>query len=183
MPPTQSNLATSVHGCCLGGRILVVLAFLSRSKALFWQNFISQRGFLFAMSQFCARRICFWQWPKAIKLRFISNPDVPGVEKISATRVPKEYLEAAYDELPSTIGGPFTFIVLSNSQRKPQVKERKKLEISCLEAAPCFRPFQLDIAKDGRDQQWLLSACKESESWKWLRKFRTVFGHLGSFNS
>lgn len=37
--------------------------------------------------------------------RFLTNPDLPGTEKISATKVPKEFLDAPYSDLPSTIGG------------------------------------------------------------------------------
>lgn len=38
-------------------------------------------------------------------LRFMSDPNLPGIEKISCCTVPKAYLDSSYSELPSVIGG------------------------------------------------------------------------------
>ncbi|CAK9078225.1 unnamed protein product [Durusdinium trenchii] len=37
--------------------------------------------------------------------RMLTDPNLPGVEKISTASIPKEFLDGDYSELPSTIGG------------------------------------------------------------------------------
>lgn len=43
-------------------------------------------------------------WPEP-GIRFMSNPDLVGTEKLNLTKVPEAYLEVEYHELPATIGG------------------------------------------------------------------------------
>ena len=47
---------------------------------------------------------------KFFRFRLMTDPDLPGTEKISVCQVPNEYLDAKYEELPSTIGGPFLVV-------------------------------------------------------------------------
>lgn len=42
-------------------------------------------------------------------LRMLTDPNLPGVEKISTASIPKEFLDGDYSELPSTIGGRANF--------------------------------------------------------------------------
>lgn len=39
-----------------------------------------------------------------LELRFLSSPDVLGGERIAATKIPPEFLDSEYHELPSFDG-------------------------------------------------------------------------------
>ena len=40
-----------------------------------------------------------------VTTRLLTDADLAGTEKISGTRVPPEFLDGPYEELPSAIGG------------------------------------------------------------------------------
>ena len=40
-------------------------------------------------------------WP----CRFLSDSNIVGAEKVSVTKIPKEYLDSEWKELPSVFGG------------------------------------------------------------------------------
>lgn len=42
---------------------------------------------------------------------FMSNPDQPGVEKLHVCKIPAEFLDAAYTELPSLDGAWQSFSI------------------------------------------------------------------------
>lgn len=37
--------------------------------------------------------------------RFLSDADLPGIEKVNVTQIPKEFLDQPYPQLPATFGG------------------------------------------------------------------------------
>ena len=41
----------------------------------------------------------------SLTVRFLSDSNIAGTEKLNVTRIPKEYLDAEWKELPSTFGG------------------------------------------------------------------------------
>lgn len=79
----------------LRGDFAVSGGFIEPDVALLLMQLILTEGQL-ASSSMCN---------EAAGLRFLSNPDKVGIEKLHLTRVPKEFLEDAYEELPATIGG------------------------------------------------------------------------------
>ena len=94
--------------------------------------------------------------------RLLTDPNVPGVEKLSVTTVPKEYLDSNYCELPSAIGGhlmlqPSTSSVSAVRKFKPlgfvltsSCSAARKFKLSnfeCMTGGTLLPPFSVGYCK------------------------------------
>ena len=104
------------------------------------------------------------------RLRLLTNPDTPGVEKLSTTAIPREYLDEVYHDLPATIGGlnsSSLCLFVCSSHVFDQVNDVFWQE------EQCCRRLALATARAGRGPLWHWYVCKQRVNWIWVTRSPT----------
>ena len=111
-------------------------------------------------------------------LRFLSDPNLPGVEKLATTRVPVEFLEKPAEELPSVFGGGDVFFWKYFFRFLFQIRQTCYLQEfgdhTSWQVEHCCRHFRSGMSRAGKEPPCCFAFSKPSGSWSCKTKFPTM---------